>query len=207
MHKKKLYMKNFILLISALIFDTTSGFAQTNASNFWNPQPGNFKVKHAIEVESLVPMFFTGGYHFAAGYRYKKFRVRASIINGGTYDAEKAGINNSSPAFKRYYKTSPGLFFGYNLWRNLELYTYLELHTFEITQTNTGKKENMRSTDSGLAISYQFFIGRYFYVQPGLHLYVRGNGTLSFDGTEYRIPRTDFSPVIRLGVRLWRRYP
>ncbi|WP_207382688.1 hypothetical protein [Flavobacterium subsaxonicum] len=63
-----------------------------------------------------MPMFFTGGYHFALGYRYKKFRLRASIINGGTYNAEKAGINNSSTDFKRYYTTSPGVFFGYNVW-------------------------------------------------------------------------------------------
>jgi hypothetical protein len=39
----------------------------------------------------------SGGYHFVAGYRYKKFRIRASVINGGTCNVEKTSIKNSSP--------------------------------------------------------------------------------------------------------------
>lgn len=202
-------MKNSILISAAvLVLITTNLRAQTDTltNTFWHPKPANYEVKHAFEVESLVPMFFTGGYHFAVGYRYKKFRLRASIINGGTYDAEKAGIKNSSPEFKRYYTTSPGFFFGYNVWKNLELYTYLEFHTFEITQTSSGNKQDIHSTDTGLGISYQFFIGRHFYVQPGLHLYVRTDKRADFNGVEYNIPNADFSPVVRLGARLWRKY-
>ena len=30
-----------------------------------------YDVKQAIEVKRFVPMFFTGGYHFAVGYRYR----------------------------------------------------------------------------------------------------------------------------------------
>jgi len=163
----------------------------------------SYEVKSAFEVESLVPMFLTGGYHFAIGYRYERFRVRLSVINGGSYDAEPAGVNNSSADFKRFYKTSPGLFLGYNLWRNLELYTYLEDHTFEIEQKSTGIKKNLHSTDTGLGLSYQFFIGRYFYVQPGMHVYLRDNKSIDFETASYSIPTVDFSPVIRLGVRLW----
>lgn len=201
-------MKAFIIIIIALGIVTTNLFAQTETANgtFWQPNPRNYEVKHAIEVESLVPMFFTGGYHFAVGYRYKKFRVRASIINGGTYDAEKAGLENSSPDFKRYYTTSPGIFFGYNVWKNLELYTYLEFHTFEITQTSTGDTQDVKSTDTGLGISYQFFIGRVFYIQPGVHLYLRKDESANFSDTIYNIPNADFSPVVRIGARLWRKY-
>lgn len=202
-------MKNSILIfVAVFVLITTNLPAQTETpkGTFWHPMPPNYEVKHAFEVESLVPMFFTGGYHFAVGYRYKKFRLRASIINGGTYDAEKAGIKNSSPEFKRYYTTSPGFFFGYNVWKNLELYTYLEFHTFEITQTSSGNKQDIYSTDTGLGISYQFFIGRYFYIQPGLHLYVRTDKSADFNGVEYNIPNADFSPVVRLGARLWRKY-
>ena len=201
-------MKSVASLIILLLVIAVDSQAQTDAASgaFWKPVPRNYDVKQALEVESLVPMFFTGGYHFAVGYRYHKFRIRASIINGGTYDAETAGINNSSPEFKRYYTTSPGIFFGYNVWKNLEVYTYLEFHTFQITQTSTGSKQNVKSTDTGLGISYQFFIGRIFYVQPGLHLYLRGDNSANFNGTIYNIPNADVSPVVRIGARLWRKY-
>lgn len=188
---------------------TTNLFAQTDVApkgTFWKPSPRNYQVKHAIEIESLVPMFLTGGYHFALGYRYKRFRIRASIINGGTYNAETVGINNSSADFKRYYTTSPGVFLGYNVWKNLEVYTYLEFHTFKITQKSTGNTQNLKSTDTGIGVSYQFFIGRYFYVQPGVHLYLRSDKSARFGDVAYRIPNVDVSPVIRLGFRLWRKY-
>ncbi|ADQ80564.1 hypothetical protein Palpr_2432 [Paludibacter propionicigenes WB4] len=163
----------------------------------------SYEVKSAVEVESLVPMFLTGGFHIGVGYRYERFRVRVSVINGGSYDAETAGVNNSSADFKRFYKTSPGLFLGYNLWRNLELYSYLEAHTFEIEQKSTGIRKDMHSLDTGLGLSYQFFIGRYFYIQPGMHVYLRGDKTVNFETASYSVPNVDLSPVVRLGVRLW----
>jgi hypothetical protein len=201
-------MKKILIFYIGFTCYITSLFAQTESiiDSFWKPTPRNYDVKHALEVESLVPMFFTGGYHFAVGYRYEKFRIRASIINGGTYDAEEAGIKNSSPEFKRYYTTSPGVFFGYNVWKNLELYTYLEFHTFEITQTSTGNKQDLKSVDTGLGFSYQFFIGRVFYIQPGVHLYLRKDNHADFNGAIYNIPNMDFSPVVRIGARFWRKY-
>ena len=201
-------MKKLPILLVVLLFITTNVWAQTDTLNgtFWRPKPKNYEVKQAIEVESLVPMFLTGGYHFAVGYRYKHWRVRASVINGGTYDAETAGLKNSSADFKRFYKTSPGVFLGYNIWKNLELYTYLESHTFAIEQKSTHIQKNMHSTDTGLGLSYQFFIGHYFFVQPGMHLYLRGDRSLDFGNVTYHIPHTDISPVIRLGFRLWSKY-
>lgn len=203
-------MKRLLLFIVVLMARGTCLKAQTanqkDTVSTRHALPPNYQVKQAIEVESLVPMFLTGGYHFALCYRYKKFRVRASVINGGDYDAEPAGLKNSSAQFKRFYKTSPGIFLGYNVWRNLELYTYVEKHTFEIEQKSTGIKQNMHTTDFGCAVSYQFFIHRIFYVQPGLHLYLRKENSLHFEGTTYNIPTADFSPVLRLGVRLWNKY-
>jgi hypothetical protein len=163
-------------------------------------------VKHAIEVESLFPMFFYGGYHVGVCYRYKHFRFRVSVINGGTYDAESAGISNSSAEYSRYYKTSPGFFAGYNVWKNLETYLFLELHTFRITQKSTGMTGDIHSVDMGGGISYQFFFGRYFYLQPGLHVYLRGDHSLTFGESVYHIPNVDVAPVIRAGVRLWMNY-
>jgi len=198
-------MKHSFLLILFFII-LTSVQAQKTTSTFWHPSPRNYGAKQAVEVESLFPMFFYGGYHFAAGYRYKKFRVRVSVINGGTYDAETAGINNSSNDFKRYYKTSPGIFLGYNVWKNLEVYMYLESHTFQIEQKSTGVKKDVDSYDTGAAVSYQFFLGRIFYVQPGLHLYLRTNKTADFANVQYHIPNADFSVVVRVGARLWSQY-
>ncbi|MCI1648800.1 MAG: hypothetical protein LKI39_08985 [Bacteroides sp.] len=160
------------------------------------------KAKQAFEVESLFPMFITGGFHAAVGYRYDRFRIRLSVINGGHYNAEKAGINSSNE-FKRFYKTSPGLFLGYYVWKELEVYTYLECHTFEIEQKSTGAKKDLFSMDYGAGIGYQFFIGKSFYVQPAFHLYLRKRKSLDFNGEEYRIPRVDLSPVIRVGYRIF----
>ena len=204
----KLISIKLSILIVATLFAATNLLAQsdTKASTFWRPKPSNYEVKQAFEVESLVPMFFTGGYHFAVCYRYDKFRFRASVINGGSYDAEPAGLTNSSPEFKRYYKTSPGFFLGYNVWKNLEVYTFLELHTFEIEQKSTGLKNDIHSTDFGGGVSYQFFIGKSFYIQPGLHLYLRGDNSLDFEGVKYNIPNADFAPVLRLGYRIWKKY-
>lgn len=199
-------MRKKILFIVCLAISTVNIYGQSDSLQskaVVKLHSKSYDVKSAFEVESLVPMFLTGGYHFAIGYRYERFRVRLSVINGGSYDAETAGVNNYSANFKRFYKPSPGLFLGYNLWRNLELYTYLEDHTFEIKQKSTGIKKNLHSIDTGLGLSYQFFIGRYFYVQPGIHVYLRANNTIDFPTASYSIPNVDISPVIRLGVRLW----
>lgn len=187
----------FLLLFFAL---TTTLFSQDQQSS---TKPRSYEVKQAFEVESLVPMFLTGGYHFAISYRYDKFRVRASVINGGSYNAETAGINNTSSEFKRFYKTSPGIFLGYNVWKNLELYGFAEFHTFSIQQKSTKIEKDIHSIDLGGGVGYQFFIGRYFYIQPAVHIYCRKDHSLDFEGTKYNISNIDFSPVLRLGVRLW----
>jgi len=201
-------MKKNVIILLAFSFMAINLFAQTDThtDTFWKPNPRNYEVKQAFEIESLVPMFFTGGYHFAVCYRYDKFRFRTSVINGGNYDAEPAGLVNSKTDFKRYYKTSPGFFFGYNVWKNLEVYTYLELHTFEIEQKSSGVKQEIHCTDLGGGVSYQFFVGRHFYIQPGLHIYLRGDKSAGFNGITYHIPNADFAPVLRLGYRLWSKF-
>lgn len=201
-------MKKFFFALTLLAFSATTITAQTDSikGTFWKPEPPSYKAKHAIEVESLFPMFFYGGYHVGLGYRYNKFRVRVSVINGGSYDAEPAGLNNSSPDFYRYYKTSPGFFLGYNVWRNLEVYSFLELHTFEIEQASTRLTRDIHSTDFGGGVSYQFFFGRHIYLQPGMHIYLRGDHSADFNGTIYNIPNVDIAPVIRVGYRFWSKY-
>ncbi|NVO21535.1 MAG: hypothetical protein HXX13_17670 [Bacteroidetes bacterium] len=201
-------MKKQIFISLLLVIGVTALFAQSDSAKgtFWKPVPRLYEAKQALEVESLFPMFITGGYHVGVGYRYNKFRVRVSVINGGTYDTEPAGTKNSSPEFKRYYKTSPGFFFGYNVWRNLEVYSYLELHTFEIEQKSTGLTRDIHSTDIGGGVSYQFFLGRHIYLQPGMHIYLRGDNSASFNGLVYNIPNVDLAPVIRVGYRLWSKY-
>jgi len=210
--KKKILLSVLLALTSVCMYAQSDSLQLTEAAKRNDSLPikqvakkqfNPYEVKSAVEVESLVPMFLTGGYHVAVCYRFDRFRVRFSIINGGTYDAETAGVNNSSADFKRFYKTSPGLFFGYNLWKGLELYSYLESHTFEIEQKSTGIRKDLHSYDTGLGLSYQFFVGRYFYIQPGMHLYLRGDKKIEFPTAGYSIPNIDLSPVIRLGLRLW----
>jgi len=201
-------MKTKFFLVTAFTIIATTLQAQPGFSHgtFLKPVPLNYEVKQAFEVESLFPMFLTGGYHVGLGYRFDKFRVRVSVINGGTYDAEPAGTKNSSPEFKRYYKTSPGLFLGYNVWRNLEVYSFLEMHTFGIEQKSTGLKRDIHSTDFGGGISYQFFFGRSIYLQPGFHIYLRRDKSAVFNGSVYNIPNADLAPVIRVGYRIWKKY-
>lgn len=78
----------FAILFFWICFHCT---AQTDTckSTFWHPNPPAYEVKQALEVESLFPMFFYGGYHFAVGYRYKKFRVR--VINGAAMARSPSG--------------------------------------------------------------------------------------------------------------------
>jgi hypothetical protein len=200
--------KRILILVTVVSFALTiSAQQEFKDGTFWKPNPRNYDVKQAFEIESLVPMFITGGYHVGAGYRYKKFRVRVSIINGGIYNADMQAVGGTIEGYKRYYTTSPGLFLGYNVWKNLEVYGYYERHTFEIEQMETGEKQDLPSNDFGIGLSYQFFIGRTFYIQPGVHTYFRSEQSISFsDGGAYTIPTLEISPVVRLGARLWKKY-
>ena len=174
---------------------------------FWKPIPRNYEVKQAIEIESLFPMFFYGGWHVGVGYRYEKFRLRVSVINGGDYNADVQSLDGAIDGYKRYYTTSPGIFLGYNVWKNLEVYGYYERHTFEVEQMSSGEKQDLPSNDFGIGISYQFFIGRIFYIQPGVHSYFRAEQTITFanSGT-YSIPTLELTPIVRIGARLWKKY-
>ncbi len=202
-------MKRIITGVALFMLLPVLANAQSDTTlkgTFLKPVPRNYEVKHAIEVESLFPMYFYGGYHVGVCYRYRHFRFRVSVINGGSYDTESAGIPNSSGEYSRYYKTSPGFFAGYNVWKNLEAYIFLEFHTFQIEQKSTGETQNIQSTDFGGGISYQFFLGRVFYIQPGLHVYLRGDHSVTFETGQYIIPNVDVSPVIRIGARLWKKF-
>jgi hypothetical protein len=71
----------------------------------------------------------------------------------------------------------------------------------------TGEKQDLPSNDFGIGVSYQFFIGRTFYIQPGIHTYFRAEQSTAFNnGGLYSIPTFEISPVVRLGARLWRKY-
>jgi hypothetical protein len=202
-------MKKQIILIVAItcLATTISAQSDTTLGTFWKPNPRNYIVKQAFEVESLIPMFLTGGYHFGVGYRYKNIRVRASIINGGTYNVDVQAISGTIEGYRRYYTTSPGFFLGYNVLKNLEVYGYYERHTFKIEQMLSGEKQNLPSNDYGIGMSYQFFIGRILYIQPGIHTYFRAGQNINFNnGGTYAIPTFEISPIVRLGARLWRKY-
>ena len=199
--------KTVIISILVLLFLTEIINAQSKKNNLLTRIPKNYEVKSAIEIESLVPIFFWGGYHIGIGYRYKKYRVRVSVINGGDYNVDSQALNNTSNDFERYYKTGPGLFLGYNIWKNLELHGYIEGHTFQVKQLSTGEEQYLKSLDVGIGISYQFFIGRIFYIQPGVHSYFRANQSLTFSNNEiYNIPTVELTPILRLGIRIFKQF-
>ena len=200
-------MKGMMKLLFYLMIWFAVTKAQTTNTSSVNKETHKTKcnVQQAFEVESLIPMFFFKGFHLAIGYRYERFRIRFSVINGGTYNAEQAGIGNAKDQFNRYYLTSPGIFVGYNIWKYVDLYAMLESHNYSIEQRSTGIKKDLQSIDYGFGIGYQYFIGDYFYIQPAIHLYLRGNHSINFNNETYQIPRADFSPVLRLGVRLWNK--
>ncbi|MGK7394705.1 MAG: hypothetical protein ACNS62_09030 [Candidatus Cyclobacteriaceae bacterium M3_2C_046] len=67
--------------------------------------------------------------------------------------------------------------------------------------------KQITSNDFGIGLSYQFFLGRVFYIQPGVHTYWRAEEIILFnDGSKYIIPTFEFTPIIRIGARLWRKY-
>ena len=82
-------MKKTTLVFLTFILVAFMSKAQTDSTNdvFSKPCPRSYEVKQAWEIEGLVPMFITGGFHVAVCYWYEKFRFRVSIINGGDYDA------------------------------------------------------------------------------------------------------------------------
>lgn len=98
-------------------------------------------------------------------------------------------------------------FLGYNVWKNLEIYGYYERHTFKMEQMSTGEKQDIPSNDFGIGMSYQFFPGRVFYIQPGIHSYFRAEQSVTHSNNEtYTIPTFELSPVVRIGARLWCKY-
>jgi len=196
----------YILTITFYLFSLFLLGQEPTSTTFFKPYPENFAVKHAVEIEGIVPVYFTGGYSVGLGYRYKKVRLRANVLNGGTFNIENTGIENSATTFKRFYLTAPSIYLGLNVWRNLEVYTFLEFQNFNIMQRSTEVKKSLKSTDTGLGIGYQLFIGRYFYIQPGVQLNVRAKNALAFSGATYQIPTQDVSFVLRVGVRLWKKF-
>ena len=180
-----------IVIVYMTVMSTQSVFAEEARS-----------TNRHIEIESLVPMFFYDGYHAAVGYRLNDFRIRASILYGGDYDAEPAGISNSKDQFSRYYDHgSWGVFFGYFVWKNLELYAFAEHHEWRIKNKGDSATASMRTFDIGPGVGYQFFFQDHFYIQPAFHVYFRGKETAVVGNKDYTIPAIDQSVVLRLGYR------
>ncbi|MCE2894409.1 MAG: outer membrane beta-barrel protein [Flammeovirgaceae bacterium] len=196
-------MKTISVLALFLLFSTTLLAQKESSGTFWKPSPANYEVKRALEIEALPFVYLSQGYHVGVGYRLQKFRFRASIIDAGTFNSE-----NSNDKFERFEtKGTFGIFAGYNIWKNLETYVFVDRQVFDIKQKTTSETKQLTSVTPGLGISYQFFIGRYFYVQPGLHLYMRGSQEAKFsDNTTYSLSTVDFFPVVRFGVRPWKKF-
>jgi hypothetical protein len=196
-------MRQILVFVFSFSFCFSLSAQTDKNSTFWKPSPRNYEVKHALEVEAVPFVYLSNGYHLSLGYRYKKFRFRVSTIDAGTFNSETK--NNQFERFET--KGTFGVFAGYNVWKNLETYVFVDRQLFDIKQKSTSEIKQVNSITPGLGIGYQFFIGRYFYIQPALHLYVRGSQDILFsDNTNYSISTVDFTPVIRLGIRPWKKF-
>lgn len=169
---------------------------------------GKETKKFEVNVESIVPLYFTKGYHVALGFRYKFFRVRTSVIYGGTYDAERSGINDSADSFKRHYDYGGwGFFFGFfpftQRWLDgFHVYVFFEHHRWKIVNKANDQTAKLDSFDMGPGIGYQLVMFNYFYLQPAFHFYMRKGQTTLVGGQPYSLPRFDCTAVLRLGIRL-----
>lgn len=204
---KKLRVKNAGrgLAVSALglLLGLSPARAQGPAGTLFKPARPHYQVQQALEVESVPFVFFSQGYHVAVGYRYERFRVRLSTIDAGTFSSEPS----QPEAFRRVEGPgSLGLFVGYNAWKNLDVYGILERQNFRVSQQATGERARLPTATYGLGVGYQFFLGRTFYVQPGVHLYTRAEKAHTFgNGAAYSLATAEVLPVVRLGIRLWRQ--
>ena len=153
-------------------------------------------VELTYEFESLVPMYFYGGYHLAAGVRYKAYRFRVSCIDGGNFDYE-ASDNN----FERNLGTGCGVFAGYFLNENLHVYGYVENQSYIVTKRNSGIQAKFDVVDIGGGVGYQYFLTTKIYVQPALHLYWRKPQTKTIDGSDYTLRAVDILPTVRIGYQ------
>jgi hypothetical protein len=144
-------MKTISVLGLFLLFSATLLAQKESSGTFWKPSPANYEVKRALEIEVLPFVYLSQGYHVAVGYRLQKFRFRASIIDAGTFNSE-----NSNDKFERFEtKGTFGIFAGYNIWKNLETYVFVDRQVFDIKQKTTYETKQLTSVTPGLGISYQ----------------------------------------------------
>lgn len=144
-------------------------------------------------------------FHFAVGYRYHKFRFRASIINGGTYNADAQAVGDVDEGYNGITPHHPDFSWDTTCGKKLWKYGYYERHTFEVEQMATGENRISPPMISGSESVTSFLFCRTFYIQPGIHSYFRAEQSINFnDGGTYTIPTFELSPVVRIGARLWR---
>lgn len=195
-------MKSPLLVVTLLLLSLRVA-GQATKNSFLNPSPANYQVAKAIEVEAVPFVYLSGGYHVSIGYRYNRLRFRASIIDAGSYNSQPGNAD-----FKRFESSgSFGIFAGYFVWKNLETYGFVDRQVFTVKQNATDESRSLNAVTPGLGIGYQFFIGRYVYIQPALHLYLRSSQEIRFgNGNNYSLATSEISPIIRVGVRPWKRW-
>ena len=161
-----------------------------------NMSYANSGTELTYEIESLLPMYFYGGYHLAVGARYKEYRFRVSCIDGGNFDYERNDNN-----FERNLGKGCGLFSGYFLNDNWHIYGFLENQSYIVTKRDSGIKSEFDVIDIGGGIGYQCFLTKKIYIQPALHLYWRNPQTKIIDGSNFTLREVDILPTIRMGYR------
>ena len=160
-----------------------------------------YATKLDLEVESMPLMFASGGYHLGFGAVYKYFRVNMTAVNAGDFDEDTGSLINADDDKTERSEKGFGIFAGYYIWKNLELFGLLESVDYKITHTASGEVQNIETVFPGIGVLYQFFIYKSLYVNPTIHYYIRSEKQITFsDGHKYTL-KQDVLPLFRIGWR------
>jgi hypothetical protein len=77
----------------------------------------------------------------------------------------------------------------------------------KLSNWQQAEKQDIRSNDLGIGVSYQFFIGRTFTFSPGF-IVISGRSKAQRLRTAKPIlfQRLNLTPIVRIGARLWKKY-
>jgi hypothetical protein len=63
MKMQNFLFKGGIIVLLTILPLLSNAQSDSTKATFWKPIPRNYEVKQALEIESLFPMFFYGGWH------------------------------------------------------------------------------------------------------------------------------------------------
>ena len=156
-----------------------------------------------FEIESQLPCIIYGGYQLSVGKRYQHFRFRVSIVNSGRADFENNGIDRNNMEFQRSYD-SGSFSVSADYFLNSHWFSSLTLQNnrWLLRNKDTSASDHVRTVEAGLGTGLQYYFYRNIFVQLSVQVNFRELQSLTIESEKYTIPGVDWTPGVRLGVRL-----